>query len=160
MASPTSMDSFGAKGALDVAGKSYEIYRLSSVTGPGLDVDSLPYSLKILLENLLRTEDGADITAEDIREGVVAVLGFLERENRSLSTNLRRSSSSAVRVALPSTFASRGVTMAMTPDGIKKTSLDAPRASASSRRTAYGPGVISRRRQRGPSVRPCTNWRT
>ncbi|MGZ4470770.1 MAG: aconitate hydratase [Nocardioidaceae bacterium] len=62
-----SVDSFGAKGTLDVNGKEYEIYRLSSVTGEGLDVDSLPYSLKVLLENLLRTEDGADITADDIK---------------------------------------------------------------------------------------------
>src|SRR5680860_363389 len=63
----SSVDSFGAKGTLDVEGKSYEIYRLSSVAGDGLDVDALPYSLKILLENLLRTEDGANITADDIR---------------------------------------------------------------------------------------------
>src|SRR5689334_7320017 len=63
----TSKDSFGAKGTLDVDGKSYEIYRLGAVTGDGLDVDSLPFSLKVLLENLLRTEDGADITADDIR---------------------------------------------------------------------------------------------
>ncbi|MCD6639291.1 MAG: aconitate hydratase AcnA [Nocardioides sp.] len=62
-----SQDSFGAKGALDVDGKSYEIYRLGAVTGEGLDVDSLPFSLKVLLENLLRTEDGADITADHIK---------------------------------------------------------------------------------------------
>ncbi len=62
-----SQDSFGAKGTLDVDGKSYEIFRLGAVTGEGLDVDSLPFSLKVLLENLLRTEDGADITADDIR---------------------------------------------------------------------------------------------
>ncbi len=67
MPSPKSVDSFGAKGTLDVDGKSYEIYRLASVAGEGLDVESLPYSLKILLENLLRTEDGANITADDIR---------------------------------------------------------------------------------------------
>ncbi len=67
MPSPKSVDSFGAKGTLDVDGKSYEIYRLAAVAGEGLDVDSLPYSLKILLENLLRTEDGANITADDIR---------------------------------------------------------------------------------------------
>ena len=60
-------DSFGAKGTLEVKGKSYEIYRLDAVTGDGLDVDSLPYSLKVLLENLLRTEDGEDITADDIK---------------------------------------------------------------------------------------------
>jgi aconitate hydratase len=62
-----SKDSFGAKSTLDVDGASYEIFRLDAVTGDGLDVESLPYSLKILLENLLRTEDGADITADDIR---------------------------------------------------------------------------------------------
>jgi aconitate hydratase len=65
----SSVDSFGAKGSLDVDGASYEIYRLSAVTGEGLPegaVDSLPYSLKVLLENLLRTEDGANITREDI----------------------------------------------------------------------------------------------
>src|SRR6195952_2857131 len=68
MASPGDRpDSFGAKGTLDVNGKSYEIYRLDAVEGDGLDVKSLPFSLKVLLENLLRTEDGEDITAEDIK---------------------------------------------------------------------------------------------
>ena len=62
-----SQDSFGAKSTLDVDGKSYEIFRLDKVVGDGLDVDSLPFSLKVLLENLLRTEDGADITADDIK---------------------------------------------------------------------------------------------
>jgi len=63
----SSVDSFGAKGALEVGGSSYEIYRLAAVTGDGLDAPSLPYSLKVLLENLLRTEDGDDITADDVR---------------------------------------------------------------------------------------------
>ena len=62
-----SKNSFGAKSTLDVNGASYEIFRLDKVTGEGLDVESLPFSLKVLLENLLRTEDGADITAEDIK---------------------------------------------------------------------------------------------
>ncbi len=62
-----SQDSFGAKGTLDVGGKAYEIFRLDAVTGDGLDVEGLPFSLKVLLENLLRTEDGADITADHIR---------------------------------------------------------------------------------------------
>ena len=62
-----SKDSFGAKSTLDVEGKSYEIFRLDAVAGEGLDVASLPFSLKVLLENLLRTEDGADITADDIK---------------------------------------------------------------------------------------------
>ena len=65
-----SQDSFGAKATLDVDGKEYEIFRLDAVTGDGLADDavaSLPYSLKVLLENLLRTEDGANITADDIK---------------------------------------------------------------------------------------------
>ncbi|WP_041546597.1 MULTISPECIES: aconitate hydratase AcnA [unclassified Nocardioides] len=67
MTAVASQDSFGAKSTLDVDGKSYEIFRLDAVQGEGLDVASLPFSLKVLLENLLRTEDGADITADDIR---------------------------------------------------------------------------------------------
>src|SRR4051794_36839873 len=62
-----SKDSFGAKSTLEVGGTAYEIYRLDAVSGEGLDVASLPYSLKVLLENLLRTEDGSDITEEHIR---------------------------------------------------------------------------------------------
>ena len=65
-----SKDSFGAKSTLDVGGQSYEIFRLDAVRGEGLPDDavaSLPFSLKVLLENLLRTEDGADITADDIK---------------------------------------------------------------------------------------------
>jgi len=58
-----SVNSFGAKAALEVGGTSYEIFRLDAVQGS----ESLPYSLKVLLENLLRTEDGANITADDIR---------------------------------------------------------------------------------------------
>jgi len=61
-----SVDSFGAKDSLQVGDQSYDYYRLGAVTGEGLDVASLPFSLKILLEALLRTEDGADITKGDI----------------------------------------------------------------------------------------------
>jgi len=57
-----SVDSFGAKGALEVNGQSYEIFRVAGIEG----TDTLPYSLKVLLENLLRTEDGANITAEHV----------------------------------------------------------------------------------------------
>jgi aconitate hydratase len=58
-----SVNSFGAKTSLSVGDASYEIFRLDAVEGS----DLLPYCLKILLENLLRTEDGANITADDIR---------------------------------------------------------------------------------------------
>ncbi|MCW3468623.1 aconitate hydratase AcnA [Rhodococcus pyridinivorans] len=59
----TSSDSFGAKGSLQVGDNSYEIFRLSAVPG----TEKLPYSLKVLAENLLRTEDGANITTDHIR---------------------------------------------------------------------------------------------
>jgi aconitate hydratase len=62
-----SKDSFGAKSTLEVDGEAHTIYRLDKVTGDGLDVDSLPFSLKVLLENLLRTEDGTNITEDDIK---------------------------------------------------------------------------------------------
>jgi aconitate hydratase len=57
-------DSFGARATLAVGGKDYEIFRLDAVKEG--HVDRLPYSLKILLENLLRHEDGRDVTREDI----------------------------------------------------------------------------------------------
>ena len=57
-----SVNSFGAKGQLEVGDASYTVYRLDAVDGSA----TLPYSLKVLLENLLRTEDGANITAEHI----------------------------------------------------------------------------------------------
>jgi aconitate hydratase len=58
-----SLDTFGARSELRVGDASYEIFRLDKVDGQ----ERLPYSLKILLENLLRTEDGANITDEHIR---------------------------------------------------------------------------------------------
>ncbi|MDO5083730.1 MAG: aconitate hydratase AcnA [Arachnia propionica] len=58
-----SVNSFKAKSSLEVGGTTYEIFRIDAVEGH----EKLPYSLKVLLENLLRTEDGANITAEDIR---------------------------------------------------------------------------------------------
>jgi aconitate hydratase len=57
-------DSFGARSTLDVGGKQYEIHRLDAVSEG--HVAKLPYSLKILLENLLRHEDGRDVTRDDI----------------------------------------------------------------------------------------------
>ena len=59
----SNVDSFGSKGVFDVNGNEYEIFRLNSVEG----AQSLPFSLKVLLENLLRTEDGANITADHVR---------------------------------------------------------------------------------------------
>ncbi|NBO07731.1 MAG: aconitate hydratase, partial [Actinobacteria bacterium] len=57
-----SKNSFGAKSSLEVSGKSYEIFDITKLA----QANSLPFSLKVLLENLLRTEDGANITAKQI----------------------------------------------------------------------------------------------
>src|SRR5688500_7423163 len=58
-----STDSFGARGTIQAGGAEHEIFRLSAVEG----AERLPFSLKVLLESLLRTEDGANVTAEHIR---------------------------------------------------------------------------------------------
>ena len=60
------MNSFGTRGTLNVQGREFEIFRLKALEAAGLPVGRLPYSLRILLENLLRTEDGVSVTAEDI----------------------------------------------------------------------------------------------
>ena len=57
-------DSFGARSKLTVDGKDFDIYRLDAVKEG--HVDRLPYSLKVLMENLLRHEDGRDVTRDDI----------------------------------------------------------------------------------------------
>ena len=58
----SSLNSFGARDTLEVGDNNYEIYRLDAVPG----TEKLPYSLKVLAENLLRTEDGANITKDHI----------------------------------------------------------------------------------------------
>jgi len=58
-------NSFNARSTLDVKGRQYDIYRLDALKDR-FDVDRLPFSLKVLLENLLRKEDGQNITAEHI----------------------------------------------------------------------------------------------
>ncbi|TAK69487.1 MAG: aconitate hydratase AcnA [Actinomycetota bacterium] len=57
-----SKDSFGARGTLESGGTSYEIFRIAAVDGS----QRLPFTHKVLLENLLRTEDGANVTAAQI----------------------------------------------------------------------------------------------
>ncbi|WEK14369.1 MAG: aconitate hydratase [Candidatus Microbacterium phytovorans] len=58
----STVDSFGAKSTLTVGGTDYEIFRIDTVAG----YEKLPFSLKVLLENLLRTEDGANVTKAQI----------------------------------------------------------------------------------------------
>ncbi|HYY00910.1 MAG TPA: aconitate hydratase AcnA [Mycobacterium sp.] len=63
MTSKDSVNSFGARDTLKVGGDSYEIYRLDAVPG----TEKLPYSLKVLAENLLRNEDGSNVTKDHIQ---------------------------------------------------------------------------------------------
>ena len=58
-------DSFGARSTLTIGNDEFEVFRLEAVTDG--HVAQLPYSLKVLLENLLRHEDGRDVTSDDIR---------------------------------------------------------------------------------------------
>jgi len=61
----TSLDSFGARSTLDVGARSYEVFRLDALQ-QRFDVARLPYSIKVLLENVLRLEDGVSAKREDV----------------------------------------------------------------------------------------------
>jgi aconitate hydratase len=60
------MNSFASRATLSSGNRSYTIYRLPALTARGFNLSRLPFSLKILLENLLRREDGVNVTAGDI----------------------------------------------------------------------------------------------
>ncbi len=77
-----SKDSFKTKTTLEVAGKSYEIFDITKFT----EAKDLPFSLKILLENLVRTEDGANITAEQIKK----LAHGIQNQSQILKSNLRQ----------------------------------------------------------------------
>src|SRR5690348_5774167 len=62
-----SANSFGSRSSLRLGDKEYEIHRLDALDKQGISTRHLPYSLRILLENLLRTEDGLSVKADDIR---------------------------------------------------------------------------------------------
>ncbi|HET7208778.1 MAG TPA: aconitate hydratase AcnA [Terriglobales bacterium] len=61
------VNSFNSRSSIRVGSKDYEIYRLDALDKQGISTKHLPYSLRILLENLLRTEDGRNVTKEEIR---------------------------------------------------------------------------------------------
>ena len=61
-----SQNSFGAAGQLRVGERTYEIFRLAALEKAGIDLARIPYSIKILLENLLRFEDGSTVKRSDI----------------------------------------------------------------------------------------------
>jgi aconitate hydratase len=60
------MNSFASRATLSSGNRSYTIYRLPALTARGFNLSRLPFSLKILLENLLRREDGVNVTAADV----------------------------------------------------------------------------------------------
>ena len=78
----TSLDSFKSRRTLTVGGKTYDYFSLPAAEKNGLaGISRLPFSLKVLLENLLRHEDGRTVTADDIR----AVAAWLD-DTRPAST--------------------------------------------------------------------------
>src|ERR1700690_2425618 len=62
-----SANSFGARATFKVGNKEYELYRIDALDKQGISTSHLPFSLRILLENLLRTEDGRNVTPQEIR---------------------------------------------------------------------------------------------
>src|SRR6202451_3914482 len=62
-----SSNSFGARSNFKVFNKEYELYRIDALDKQGISTGHLPFSLRILLENLLRTEDGRNVTPDEIR---------------------------------------------------------------------------------------------
>src|SRR6202451_1272138 len=62
----TSLNSFGAAGELHAGGRAHQIYRLAPLEKAGITLSRIPYSIKILLENLLRFEDGSTVKRSDI----------------------------------------------------------------------------------------------
>ena len=73
-----SLDSFKSRRTMTVGGKTYAYYSLTAAEKNGLKgISRLPYSLKVLLENLLRYEDGKTVTADDIR----AVASWLDKKS-------------------------------------------------------------------------------
>ena len=66
MNTPAHPNSFGARATLEVGNRRYTYFRLGALAEQGYDLATLPYSLKVLLENLLRFEDGRSVSAGDV----------------------------------------------------------------------------------------------
>src|ERR1022692_5086916 len=62
----SSKNSFGAASPLSVGGRRYEVFCLAALEKIGVNLSRIPYSIKILLENLLRFEDGSTVKRSDI----------------------------------------------------------------------------------------------
>jgi len=61
------LNSFSSRSSLKVGSKEYDFYRLDALDRQGISTVHLPFSLRILLENLLRTEDGRNVTREEVK---------------------------------------------------------------------------------------------
>src|SRR3546814_19895990 len=88
-------NSFDARSVLSAGGRDHEIYRLDVL---GDDGAALPYSLKVLLENLLRKEDGDTVTVDDVRALVASQGDGAEREISFLPARVRMHRSEESRV--------------------------------------------------------------
>src|ERR1700712_3097057 len=66
MSTTTSPNTFDARATLSSGGKTYPYFRLDSLAAKGIELSRLPFCLRVLLENLLRREDGVTVTADDI----------------------------------------------------------------------------------------------
>lgn len=79
-----SLDSFNAKRTLSVGGRTYTYYSLVAAEAAGLaGLSRLPFSIKVLAENLLRHEDGHSVTADDIR--ALAAWGAADQPHREIA---------------------------------------------------------------------------
>jgi aconitate hydratase A / 2-methylisocitrate dehydratase len=67
------MDSFGAAAELRVRDRRYAMYCLAALERHGFEISRLPYSLRILLENLLRNENGSSVTRDDIEALAIGI---------------------------------------------------------------------------------------
>ena len=80
---PTGHDSLKTRSTLDVGGKTYSYYSLARAADALGDVSRLPFSMKVLLENLLRFEDGQSVTRDDLQ-------AMVERRDRRRCAPHRR----------------------------------------------------------------------
>ena len=94
-----SLNSFNSRSTLKVGNKEYEIYRLDALDQQGISTKHLPFSLRILLENLLRTEDGRNVKKEDIRS--MALAGIKIPSPTKKSPSLPAASCSRISPASP-----------------------------------------------------------
>ena len=80
-----SLNSFNTRSTLPVGKKEYDIYRLDALDQQGISTKHLPFCLRILLENLLRTEDGRNVTRDDVL--ALAAWGLQTTNTKAANSN-------------------------------------------------------------------------